>query len=62
VGRVDVAGIYGETRAQRTVVGLEGLAGLLVVGVNAGSDDRSRPFDPDDAPHAPRGYTVWLSR
>jgi hypothetical protein len=44
------------------VVGLEGLAGLLVVGVNAGSDDRSRPFDPDDAPHAPRGYTVWLSR
>lgn len=62
VGRVEVAGIYGDTRAERTVVGLGGLAGLLVVGVNAGSDDRSRPFDPDDAPPTPRGYTVWLTR
>jgi hypothetical protein len=61
VGRVEVAGVFGETRAQRTVVGLEGLAGLLIVGVNAGSVDRSRPFDPDDD-FMPRSHTVWLSR
>ncbi|AUX27605.1 uncharacterized protein SOCEGT47_082010 [Sorangium cellulosum] len=61
-GRVEVAGIYGSTRAQRTVVGLDGLAGLLIVGVNAGSMIRSRPFDPDEAPFMPHAYTVWLSR
>ncbi|WP_437937753.1 hypothetical protein [Sorangium sp. So ce341] len=61
-GRVEVAGIFGESRAQRTVVGLDGLAGLLIVGVNAGSMIRSRPFDPDDAPFMPHAYTVWLSR
>ncbi|XXX76896.1 hypothetical protein WMF30_55545 [Sorangium sp. So ce134] len=61
-GRVDVAGIFGSSRAQRTVVGLDGLAGLLIVGVNAGSMIRSRPFDPDDAPFMPHAYTVWLSK
>jgi hypothetical protein len=61
VGRVEVAGIFGETRAQRTLVGLEGLAGLLIVGVNAGSVDRSRPFDPE-GDLTPRSCTVWLSR
>ncbi|WP_437634779.1 hypothetical protein [Sorangium sp. So ce854] len=61
-GRVEVAGIFGSSRAQRTVVGLDGLAGLLIVGVNAGSMIRSRPFDPDDAPFMPHGYAVWLSR
>ncbi|MCC6551901.1 MAG: hypothetical protein IT372_02615 [Polyangiaceae bacterium] len=62
VGRVDVAGIFGATRAQRTVVGLGGLAGLLIVGVHAGSLDRSSPLDPDDAPAMPHAYTVWLTR
>ncbi|WP_437967551.1 hypothetical protein WMF04_49790 [Sorangium sp. So ce260] len=61
-GRVEVAGIFGSTRAQRTVVGLDGLSGLLLVGVNAGSMIRSRPFDPDDAPFMPHAYTVWLSK
>ncbi|KYF82253.1 hypothetical protein BE17_49465 [Sorangium cellulosum] len=61
-GRVEVAGIFGSSRAQRTVVGLDGLSGLLIVGVNAGSMIRSHPFDPDDAPFMPHGYTVWLSR
>lgn len=61
VGRLDLPGVYGETRAQRTVTGLAGLGGLLVVGVNAGSDDRSRPFDPEQ-PTAARGYTVWFAR
>ncbi|WP_437529985.1 hypothetical protein WME79_48835 [Sorangium sp. So ce726] len=61
-GRVDVAGVFGSSRAQRTVVGLDGLSGLLIVGVNAGSMIRSLPFDPDDAPFMPHAYTVWLSR
>jgi len=61
-GRVDVAGIFGDTRAQRTVVGLDGLAGILIVGVNAGSLDRSSPFDPDETPAMPHAYTVWLER
>ncbi|WP_438026167.1 hypothetical protein [Sorangium sp. So ce233] len=61
-GRVEVAGIFGSSRAQRTVVGLEGLAGLLIVGVNAGSMIRNHPFDPDDAPFMPHAYAVWLSR
>jgi hypothetical protein len=59
-GRVDVAGIFGQSRAERTIVGLEGLAGLLVVGVNAGSVDRSHPFDPDEQPLMPHAYTVTL--
>lgn len=59
-GRVNVAGIYGASHAERTVKDLTGLAGVVVVGVNAGSMDRSRPFDPDDEPFAPHGYTVTL--
>lgn len=62
VGRVSVAGVYGDSHAERTVVGLEGLAGVLVVGVNAGSVDRAHPFDPDEMPLAPHGYTVTLAR
>jgi hypothetical protein len=62
VGRVSVAGIWGSTHAERTIVGLGGLAGVLVVGVNAGSIDRSHPFDPDELPGAPRSYTVTLAQ
>jgi hypothetical protein len=57
-GRVAVAGVYGTTHVERTVVELNGLSGVMVVGVNAGSTDRSHPFDPDDAPFMPRSYTV----
>lgn len=60
VGRVTVPGVFGNTHAEQTVVGLDNLAGILVVGVNAGSMDRSRPFDPDEGPFMPRSYTVTL--
>jgi hypothetical protein len=59
-GRVEVASIFGATRAERTVVGLDGLAGVLVVGVNGGHIDRVNTYDPDDAPHEAHGYTVTL--
>jgi hypothetical protein len=58
VGRMNVAGVYGDSRAQKTLVGLDGLAGIMVVGVNVGSIDRSHPFDPDEQPLMPHGYTV----
>lgn len=61
-GRVTVAGVYGDGHVERSVVGLDGLAGVLIVGVNAGSVDRSRPFDPDEVPLAPHSYTVTLAR
>jgi hypothetical protein len=59
-GRLDVAGIFGESHAERTLIGLDGLAGVMVVGVNIGSIDRSHPFDPDEQPLMPHGYTVTL--
>jgi hypothetical protein len=61
-GRVSVAGIYGDSHVERTVVGLDGLAGVLVVGVNAGSIDRSHPFDPDEMPLMPHSYTVTFAK
>jgi hypothetical protein len=60
-GRVDIPGVFGSTHAERTVVGLDELAGIVVVGINAGSDDRSHPFDPSEQPLMPHGYTVTLS-
>jgi hypothetical protein len=61
-GRVDVAGVYGDSHVERTVVGLGGIAGLLIVGVNGGSTDRGHPFDPDEAPFMPHSYTVTLAK
>lgn len=61
-GRVDIAGVYGDSHVERTVVGLGGIAGLLVVGINGGSTDRGHPFDPDEAPFMPHSYTVTLAK
>jgi hypothetical protein len=60
-GRVEPAAMNGSMAAQATVIGLGGLAGLLVVGVNAGSIDRSHPYDPDEE-HHPSGCTVRFER
>jgi len=61
-GRVDVVGVFGANHAERSVVKLDGMAGVLVVGVNAGSMDRSHPFDPDEQPLMPHAYTVTLAK
>jgi hypothetical protein len=61
-GRLDLAGVFGETHAERTLIGLDGLAGVIVAGVNAGSADRSHPFDPDEQPLMPHAYTVTLMK
>lgn len=60
VGRVRIGGINGATHVERTLVGLRGLSGILVVGTNVGSIDRSHPYDPDEPATHPRGYTVML--
>ena len=61
-GRLDVAGIFGASHAEKTLVGLDGLAGVLIVGVHADRLDRSHPFDPDEQPAMPHGYTVTLAK
>lgn len=61
MGRITVAGIRGSTHAERSLVGLRGVAGLMIVGVNVGSIDRGRPFDPDEQELA-RSYTVTVYR
>jgi hypothetical protein len=57
-GRFDVAGIFGSHHVEKTIENVGGLAGLLVVGVNEGDISRSYPFDPDEGPFEPHGYTV----
>lgn len=59
MGRITIAGIRGTNHAERSIVGLRGVAGLIVVGVNIGSIDRGLPFDPDEGEMA-RSYTVTL--
>ena len=61
-GRVDVVAVFGASHAERSVVKLDGLAGVMVVGVNAGSMDRGHPFDPDEQPLMPHSYTVMLAK
>lgn len=41
-------GIVGEQFVQMSVVKLDGVRSLLVIGTPTGSDNRDRPFDPDD--------------
>lgn len=59
-GRIDIAGIFGTSHVERTVVLREQLAGLMVVGTFTGSLDRSLPFDPDEGPFMPHSYEVTL--
>lgn len=59
LGRISIAGIRGSTHAERSLLGLRGAAGLLIVGVNVGSIDRGLPFDPDEQ-ELPRSYTVTV--
>jgi hypothetical protein len=61
-GRFDIVGLFGASHAERTVVGLDGLAGVMVVGVNAGSMDRAHPFDPDEQPLMGHAYNVTLAK
>ncbi len=60
-GRVDVAGVFGDSHVERTVVGL-GDCGVVDRGSQRRSTDRGHPFDPDEAPFMPHSYTVTLAK
>lgn len=50
------------TSAETTIVNFEGAAGLLLIGTNLGAVDVSHPFDPDQEPWEPHGYSVYLTQ
>lgn len=58
--RIVVPGVDGATEAVQVVEEIDGLAGLLIVGTNAGDIGLDRPFDPDEVPAEPHGYTITL--
>lgn len=49
------------TSAETTIVNFEGAAGLLLIGTNLGGVDVSHPFDPDQEPWEPHGYSVYVT-
>lgn len=49
------------TSAETTIVNFEGAAGLLLIGTNLGAIDVSHPFDPDQEPWEPHGYSVYVT-
>jgi hypothetical protein len=60
--RVRVTAEDRSTSAERNIDGLDGLSGLLVVGLNdGGSADLDHPFDPDEIPYESHGYLVTLA-
>jgi hypothetical protein len=59
VGRIDVASVYGRFHADKTLVDLGGLAGLVLVGVHTGSALREHPLDPDEESEA-HAYALTL--
>lgn len=60
-GRLNAPGVWGNSQAHLTMADLDGLGGVLIVGTNLGSDDRSQPYDPDDGWGAPALYGVTLA-
>jgi hypothetical protein len=57
--RVAVPTTERATEAQVTVVELDGTETALIVGVNAG--EPTEPFDPDDGPWEPHGWTLTVA-
>jgi hypothetical protein len=50
------------TSAEITIVNFEAASGLLLIGTNLGAVDVSHPFDPDQEPWEPHGYSVYLTQ
>ena len=61
LGAVQVPFLERGSSVDRTVVDLEGVAALLVVGTHLGGLGPSHPYDPDVAPAEPHGCTVYLA-
>jgi hypothetical protein len=58
--RVPIAYEQGAFAVERRVLGLDGLAGVIVVGVNAGDEGPGSPFRPDEQPYEPHAGTLAL--
>jgi hypothetical protein len=50
------------TSAEKTLEDLDGLSGVVVVGVNVGDLRPGEPFDPDAKPYEPHGYVLTVAR
>jgi hypothetical protein len=50
------------TSAETTLVNFEAAAGLVIIGTNLGAVDVSHPFDVDQEPWEPHGYSVYLTQ
>ena len=60
--RIEVTTERGVRVVERSVLELEGMAGLLIVGVNVGEVGKNHPFRLDEAPYEPHGGTVYVVR
>lgn len=59
-GRLEPPTQLGQVEVQQSLVDLHGLAGLVIVGVNAGGSSAIDPWDPDDGPFGGQGATITL--
>ena len=62
LSRTDVAPIFGEYHAERSIRDLGDLAGILVVGENDGEWSKAIPFEPGAPRLLPKSYTVTLRK
>ena len=60
LGRVTKGAMWGKNELVLSIADLKGAAGVLIVGVSLGNDDRSEPFDPDHGAPRAASYTVTL--
>jgi hypothetical protein len=61
VSRVLVTAQQRASSAEKNLDALEGLAGVVVVGVNVGDLALDDPFDPDHAPYEPHSYVLTVA-
>ncbi len=60
ITRVDVAPIFGDYHAERTVRDLGDVAGILIVAENDGDWSKSQPFEPGESRLLPKSFTVTV--
>lgn len=59
--RFDLPYVQNASSAERSIVEYDGAAFVLIVGTNLGGIDLSHPFDPDQEPFEPHGFTLYVT-
>jgi hypothetical protein len=59
--RFDLPYVQNATLAERTLEDYDGVAGVLIAGINLGGVDLAHPFDPDHEPSEPHGFTLYVT-